>query len=354
MNIQRFFPKVVVFLLLASRCDAYSSYAGTCASGKSIGGNSYGSHGAMGKGSLDNGNLMLSIENDDVLEFKLSDQTITVLDTTSYSVDLKGETNTNMLFRGFLIRLEALSGQDISTALTPISSNAQPMPNFIACGINVEAITHINANDKSSTTFELNLKEPGNYKFEVTVVISNMPRGSNEWYYSSYDIEVESSTLAPVRSPSRGPSQYPSTSPSVISTMVPSKSPIIESSNTPSSGQTGVPSVEQSNSISQAPTITPSNSFSMNPSSIHSSEPSVALTQVPSPSPSYSNHPSGSAAPSSSPSTSMSPTSSPVPTFSQVPTMLASNASMRLAAFSACSSVILVNIVITELLLYLA
>ena len=139
----------------------------------------------------------LILENDKISEFELNTETITLLDTyTEYLVTLKGIENADdVKFKGFLIRLEAKNGQHISTALNFESEDMQSSP--IICGSNVEAITHKSNIAKSEIPFQLEFEEDGDYLLEVTVVVSRSSLGSNDWYYSSFDIKVETEIAAP-------------------------------------------------------------------------------------------------------------------------------------------------------------
>jgi hypothetical protein len=157
---------------------------------------------------------------------------------TEYSTHLTISPNTKASFKGFLIRLEALSEQDISTALTGTSDQSQL--SVISCGANVEAITH-NSNDfKTSIPFQLYFEDGGNYLLEVTVVVSNQVGERDNWYYSSYNITV---TPPPTMSPTKStvPSNIPSQNPSITPTTTPSIKPTLSAN--PSGIGSQIPSI---------------------------------------------------------------------------------------------------------------
>ena len=263
---------------------AFSTHAGTCRTGKSIK-FSYGAHGKDGRGNLIVGDLGLILENEKISEFELTTETITLLDAyTEYSVTLKGiENEDDVSFKGFLIRLEAKNGQHISSALNFESEDIQSSP--IICGNNVEAITHKSNEAKSEIPFKLEFEEDGDYHLEVTVVVSRSSLGSNDWYYSSFDIKVETEIVAPPStnrgvpsddeislSPSESTtlkrenvsSDVPSFTPEEEpSSQVPSESPIVFESDSPTIGSqvpSETPIVFESDSptkVSQVPSETP-------------------------------------------------------------------------------------------------
>ena len=50
-----------------------------------------------------------------------------------------------------------------------------------------------------SLFFDLIFEQDGDYMLEITVVGSRTMTGSNDWYYSSFDIRVESPTPSPTK-----------------------------------------------------------------------------------------------------------------------------------------------------------
>jgi hypothetical protein len=256
------------------------------------------------------------LENDNIIEFEMNYLTNTVLDSkTGYSMKLASKPNSNASFKGFLIRLEALSGQDISTALTGTSDVSQF--SVVSCDANVEAITHKNNDSKTSIPFELYFEEEGNYLLEVTVVVSNKIGERNNWYYSSYDITVTPSSLItekPSAAPSTIPSVTSSATPSVTSSVTPSvtssATPSVTSSVTPSINSSATPSINSSATPSINSSATPSINSSATPSITSSATPTLTPSTTPSVTSSATPSITSSNVPSISPST--GPTLSPI------------------------------------------
>lgn len=161
-------------------------------------------------------------------DFQLSTEITTVLETgKDYSASLSSifSNSIDTDFKGFMIRIEPLGSQSIGNTLTTTFGLAKDLD---ICPENVNGITHTSRSLKSSVPFSLYFEEGGDYLLEVTVVRSRTFTRSNDWYYSKYNISVETVTNSPTISiaPSATPTPRPSVAPSASPTSTPSQRPV--------------------------------------------------------------------------------------------------------------------------------
>jgi len=253
-------------ILLVTNIVGSPSGASHCSSGTSEMSNN--SHGLNGSGSLSDGNYVVHLQTSTQQHTHLPPDTTTTLATgVAHTISLNAGTATN--FRGFLFRLSGKNGEVVKTSMTIADSSAIFGKPLNICADNVAGITHDNNSDKTTIDVIIQYDEPIELLLEVTVVKANNPKGSNLWYHSSYDFNLEeddtiSSTMGGVpKSPTAGsmePSSDPTNdttgSPSEVPSSEPSLSlePTIPPSAEPSSG----PSTSMLPSISIEPSMIPS------------------------------------------------------------------------------------------------
>lgn len=219
------------FVLLSIQLVAvtpYSFRAGTCGEGKSI---SKG-HGTLGDSgsSLSTSQLVVDWEST-----ALDPTQVTSIGSASeHTLTLRSTDGSS--FKGFLIRLSGKGGEDTKSALQVKDSSLSQDLSF--CPDDIVAITHKNANGKTSVSVGFSFDTPAELTLEVTVVTT----AKINWVHDKFDISV----VAPVATES------PSVSPSL------SMIPTLNQSPSPSS----TPTVSTAPSVSPPPTGTPTHTSS--------------------------------------------------------------------------------------------
>lgn len=197
-------PRILIasllcLLLLPPSAVAYPTRAGHCESGAQIGEASGGVHGRQGSGSLDDGNFTIRVNGTRLL---LNDETAadgTILELMAgenYTVMIEGN---NDPFRGVLLRVAGINGEDMVDTLAVVDDNTQLLPSTgetsgfeSACADDVSGLCHNSRMDKMNITamLMLNDDEDADVLVEVTIVTNNDGGGSNDWYYGSYQLNV--------------------------------------------------------------------------------------------------------------------------------------------------------------------
>jgi hypothetical protein len=181
----------LLLALLLGPVVAYPTRAGHCESGARIGEASGGVHGRQGSGSLEDGNFAVSVNGTilngfDVLELVAGE---------NYTVIIKGGSDP---FRGVLLRVAGINGEDLVDSLVVVDANTQLLPSTgetsgfeSACADDVSGLCHNSRIGKANITAELRLpEEDADVLVEVTIVTNNEGGGSNDWYYGSYQLNV--------------------------------------------------------------------------------------------------------------------------------------------------------------------
>jgi len=178
--------------------SAFPGAAGHCDTGDLAGKNS--GHGEDGGGPLSNGQLRMKFDN----QILRSYETLQLNANQEYDVTLDfSTTNSAFFFRGFLIRLSGVNGEDAGGSFYVGSdSNAQEKGN---CDADVSAMTHTNNDNKISVSFKFQYlnSSDANLKLEVTVV---RERAANNWFHNFYALQigegdVGGDTTAPSQTP---------------------------------------------------------------------------------------------------------------------------------------------------------
>ena len=186
-------PCLLFFSFIAS-ANAFPGAAGHCETGD-LSGKSSG-HGETGGGPLSNGLLRVRFD-----DGSLSSSTTNTLNANQeYTVTLDfSTTNSAFYFRGLLFRLSGKNGEDVSgTMYVGSDGNVQQKS---GCAADVSAMTHTNRLDKTSVSFNFEYtgsSSAADLLLEVTVV---RERAADNWFYSSYDIEIGSTSSCPPDSP---------------------------------------------------------------------------------------------------------------------------------------------------------
>jgi hypothetical protein len=192
-------------LLPSVRVQSYPNRAGHCLGGAQIGEASGGVHGRQGSGSLDDGGFTVMfgdvvLENGVVPELAAGE---------TYSVALQASGGTP--FRGFLLRVSGLHGEEMQESLTVTDNSTQLLLSTgeqdgfeSSCAVTVAGLCHNSRVDKSGITTEFMHESEADVLIEVTVVTNNEGGGKNDWYFSDYRTSVRQAaasqapeTLAP-------------------------------------------------------------------------------------------------------------------------------------------------------------
>ena len=202
-------------------------------SGKSSG------HGENGGGPVSNGSLRVKFGSSAIQTY----ETAYLNANQEYTVTLDFSTSSSsFFFRGFLFRLSGKNGEDVEGTLVVGSDGNVSLKGSCANGIS--AVTHNNRDDKTSIsfTFEYTESTDAELLLEVTVV---RERASDNWFYSSYNIQIgdgetpqtnaptASPTKAPTASPTKSPTKAPTKSPTKAPTKSPTASPVVSSTSSP-------------------------------------------------------------------------------------------------------------------------
>lgn len=174
--------------LFQSTVNAFPGAAGHCETGSLSG--KFSGHGELGGGPLSNGSLQVKFDGSPLYK----SFTNSLNPNQEYTVTLGfTTTSTNFFFRGLLFRLSGKNGEDVAgTFYVGSDGNVQLKS---GCDADVSAITHNSRLDKSSVSFNFEYtKSPSaELLLEVTVV---RERAADNWFYSSYNLQIGSPATA--------------------------------------------------------------------------------------------------------------------------------------------------------------
>ena len=274
------FVALITLNCILSHCIVlgFPTGAGSCASGVAVGA----PHSTSGQGDIGKGGYEILFDST-----PLSETSLNKFVGGTHLVTLRADNN---FFRGFLMRLDTKGESNLDFpnpgfTLSGDQSNSVQLlgkdPNFlgVSCPTGVAGATHTEKSDKTSieVTFMWNIFSK--LDLEVTVVKANdIELGRDQWYHSTFSIEVIQETTEPSPLPSFQPIQRPDNRPSTA----------------PNAFVSGKPSMNNTESFSEFPTESPIDS--------KIAEPSLTPTGIPSP---------RSVQPTSKPSRSVQPTSKP-------------------------------------------
>lgn len=183
----------IIWILSSFQCarNAYSfpSQAGHCNYGDLSDKNSL--HGQIGNGSLYNGYLQVQI-NSTLLE---SDKKLFIHGNKEYNVKMDFvptlilEDDEDSYFKGFLFRLSGLHDENVYGSLSVNDDDKKAQIKSFGCSDYISAVTHTNADLKSSIELKLEYvgDVPASLLLEVTVVVDGKP---DKWFYDKYQLEV--------------------------------------------------------------------------------------------------------------------------------------------------------------------
>lgn len=176
-------------LILPPCAIAYPTRAGHCLSGPEIGEASGGVHGRVGGGTLEDGDFLVRF-NSTVLA---AEDPLLLGRGVRYSVSIEGGA-----FRGFLLRVSGLNGEELQESLIVVDENeTQLLPSTgektgfdSACAEDVAGLCHKRRDLKENITAGFEMKYEADVQVDVTVVTNNVGSGSNDWFFSSYQVNV--------------------------------------------------------------------------------------------------------------------------------------------------------------------
>jgi hypothetical protein len=173
---------IVSYFLLSSmlyftnRVDASPTGAGSCNTGVAVGGPHL-SYTPIKTGSLEDGNFQLATNGNIVISPHLN---ITAIQpASSYQLNVLPVSGSGATFRGVLIRVEGPG----DFTITP-GSNAQVAA--LCTDDGVFGVTHTDNTDKVEFGSTFRTESEGEYKIEVTVVVSNTATTGSTHYYNQF------------------------------------------------------------------------------------------------------------------------------------------------------------------------
>ncbi len=229
---------------------AYPTGAGGCTTSMSVA-DSHLTNAAVTTGGLLDGNFQLTTNGNFVLNPNLN---ITAINPgITYQLNVLPVSGSGAVFRGVLIRVEGPG----SFALVP-KLNAQIAA---ACpGNGVVGVTHLDATDKTEFSSEFQTESEGNYKIEVTVVVTNSATSGSTYYYDSYQFtSFQDIPEFPTVTPEFTNSTLPPVAPTVPTAAVPA--PVGVPSPSAVTGNMTIvptPAVAISTNVTTPPTMGPS------------------------------------------------------------------------------------------------
>ena len=208
----------ILFLSTTRFVDAYPWIAGHCESGDLRG--KYSGHGEDGGGSLFNGSLQVKFDNTALQTYT----TASLNANQVYTVTLNFFTsNPAFFYRGLLFRLSGKNGENVEGTFSVGDDWNVQTVSF--CSTGISAISHNSRVDKTSVEFNFEYVESTNADLllEVTVV---KERAANNWFYSSYNLQIKDGGTPVTSPPTASPtdSSSPTTLPSITPTLSPTKS----------------------------------------------------------------------------------------------------------------------------------
>jgi len=211
---------LAILLSLLTRSLAYPNGAGHCEAGAAILADD-GSHGEQGSGGVTAGGFMIL---SNAFGWITSDATLPT--GVDHYISINGD------FRGFLFRLSAPNGDDVSSSMKLTDAAAEfGKSSDSSCGAGNVGFTHKSASDKTTIDVIIRHDTPVDLLLEITVVKKNSPTEVNAWYYEAFNLKLEDFPSPPTAT----------SAPSVEGqTKSPTASPTISSSDKPSGVISGV------------------------------------------------------------------------------------------------------------------
>ena len=169
--------------------SSFPSQAGHCNHGDLSDKNSL--HGQIGSGSLYNSNLQVQINS-----IPLEREKKFFMDgNKEYNVKMDFvptpilEDDEDSFFKGFLFRLSGLHNENVYGSLSVNDDDKKAQVKSFGCSDYISAVTHTNADLKSSVELKLEYVGdiPASLLLEVTVVVDGKP---DKWFYDKYQLEV--------------------------------------------------------------------------------------------------------------------------------------------------------------------